>query len=167
MHGIDELPVLLRPTGEVFFKNYAFSLTKVRTRILRLYYYAWLHNYAVIGTLDKSEYSIGRYDPHGDGACDVAILRHLYKTQIKQLATGIGVPQEITEKRSSGDLYGNEAWEDAMGLTYKQLDQVLSGPDKGYPEEDLTQIVDKEGIGAIKKGKKVAELIRSLPVAPG
>ncbi len=165
MHGIDELPELLRPLGEVFFKNNAFSLTKVRTRMLHLYYYAWLHNYAVVGTLDRSEYSIGLYDPHGDGACDLAILRHLYKTQIKQLAIGIGVPQEITQKRSSGDLYGNEAWEDAMGLTYEQLDQVLTGLEKGYPEEDLIQIVDKEGIDAIKKGKKVSAFIRSLPVA--
>jgi len=167
MHGIDELPDLLQPIGEVFYKNNAFSLTKVRTRMLHIYYYAWLHNYAVVGTLDRSEYSIGLYDPHGDGACDLAILRHLYKTQIKQLAEGIGVPQEITQKKSSGDLYGNEAWEDAMGLTYEQLDQVLLGFEKGYSEEELFQIVDKEGIDAINKGKEVAKLIRSLPIALG
>ncbi len=167
MHGIDELPDSVRPMGEVFYKNNAFSLTKVRTRMLHLYYHAWLHNYAVIGTLDKSEYSIGLFDPHGDGASDIAILRHLYKSQIKQLATWIGVPREITHKKSSGDLYGNEAWEDAMGLTYEQLDQVLSGLDQGYPEEEIIQIVDKEGLDAIKKGRKVSELIRSLPIALG
>ena len=167
MHGIDELPQALRPIGGMFHKNNAFSLTKVRTRMLHIYYYAWLHNYAVLGTLDKSEYSIGLYDPHGDGACDIAILRHLYKTQIKQLATGIGVPQEITQKKSSGDLYGNEAWEDAMGLTYEQLDQVLLGLDRGYSEKELLQIVDREGIEAIKKGKEVSDLLRSLPLALG
>ena len=167
MHGIDKLPDLLRQLGEVFYKNNAFSLTKVRTRMLHLYYHAWLYNYAVVGTLDKSEFSIGLYDPHGDGACDIAILRHLYKTQIKQLASGIGVPQEITQKKSSGDLYGNEAWEDAMGLTYEQLDQVLFGLEMGYPDEEFIQIVGKEGIDAIKKGKKVSELIRSLPIALG
>lgn len=167
MHGINALPLLLRPVGEVFYKNNAFSLTKVRTRMLHLYYYAWLHNYAVIGTLDKSEYSIGFFDPHGDGACDLAILRHLYKSQIKQLAIGIGVPQEITQKKSSGDLYGNEAWEDAMGMTYEQLDQILLGFEKGYSERELTQVVDTEGIESIKKGKEVSELLRSLPLALG
>lgn len=167
MHGIDELPLLLRPLGGVFYKNNAFSLTKVRTRMLHIYYYAWLHNYAVIGTLDKSEYSIGLFDPHGDGACDLAILRHLYKSQIKQLAIEIGVPMEITQKKSSGDLYGNEAWEDAMGMTYEQLDQILIGLEKGYPEEELMQIIDAKGIEAIKKGKEVSGLLRSLPIALG
>lgn len=165
MHGMDKLPLLLRPMGDVFYKNNAFSLTKVRTRMLHLYYYAWLHNYAVIGTLDKSEYSIGLFDPHGDGASDIAILRHLYKSQIKQLATGIGVPEEITQKKSSGDLYGNEAWEDAMGMSYEQLDQILLGLEKGYPEEELIQIIDREGIESVRKGKKVSALIRSLPLA--
>lgn len=165
IHGIDKLPLLLRPLGKVFYKSHAFAFTKVRARMLHIYYHAWLHNYAVPGTLDKSEYSIGLFDPHGDGACDLAILRHLYKSQIKQLAIAIGVPQEITQKKSSGDLYGNEAWEDAMGMTYEQLDQILLGLEKGYPEEELIQIVDAKGIESIKKGKEVSELIRSLPIA--
>lgn len=167
IHGIDKLPLLLRPLGGVFYKNNAFSFTKVRTRMVDIYYHAWLHNYVVVGTLDKSEYSIGLFDPHGDGACDLAILRHLYKSQLKQLAIEIGVPQEITQKKSSGDLYGNEAWEDAMGMTYEQLDQILLGLEKGYPEKKLIQIVDAKGIEYIKKGKEVSELIRSLPIALG
>jgi len=167
IHGLDKLPLLLRPLGEVFYKNNAFSFTKVRTRMLYIYYHAWLHNYAAIGTLDKSEYSIGLYDPHGIGACNLAILRHLYKTQIKQLDIGIGVLQEITEKKSSGDLYGNVAWENAMGMTYEQLDQILLSLEKGYPEEELIQLVDAEGIESIKNGKEVSELIRSLPLTLG
>ena len=133
--------------------------------MLHLYHYAWLYNYAVVGTLDKSEYSTGLYDPHGDGACDLAILRHLYKTQIKQLATEIGVPQEIMQKKSPGDLYGNEDREDAMGLTYEQLDQVLLGLDRGYPEKELLQMVDAEGIDAVNKHTGDSEFIRTLPAA--
>ena len=165
MQGTDDLPHALKPDGGVLYKNKAFSLTRVRTRMLHLYHYAWLYNYAVVGTLDKSEYSTGLYDPHGDGACDLAILRHLYKTQIKQLATEIGVPQEIMQKKSPGNLYGNEDREDAMGLTYEQLDQVLLGLDRGYPEKELLQMVDAEGIDAVNKRTGDSEFIRTLPAA--
>lgn len=64
-------------------------------------------------------------------------------------------------------LYGNEAWEDAMGMTYEQLDQVLSGFENGYPEEELTQIIDNKGIESFNKGREVSELIRSLPIDLG
>lgn len=165
IYGVDKLPLLLRPFSGELNKITAFSFTKVRTRMLHLYYYAWLHNYAVIGTLDKSEYSIGLFDLHGDGACDLAILRHLYKSQIKELAIGIGVPQEITQKKSSGDLYGNESWERAMGMTYEQLDQVLFGLERGYTDEKLAENVDAKAIEDIKKGKEVSKLLRSLPLA--
>jgi NAD+ synthase len=164
-YGVDKPPLLLRPFSGELNKINAFAFTKVRTRMLHLYYYAWLHNYAVIGTLDKSEYSIGLFDLHGDGACDLAILRHLYKSQIKELAIGIGVPQEIIQKKSSGDLYGNESWERAMGMTYEQLDQVLFGIERGYADEELAEIVDARAIEDIKKGKEVSKLLRSLPLA--
>ena len=49
----------------------AFMFTKVRLRMLYLYFYAWQYEYAVIGTTDKSEYTAGIYDPHGDGANDI------------------------------------------------------------------------------------------------
>jgi NAD+ synthase len=165
IYGVDKPPLILRPFSGELNKINAFAFTKVRTRMLHLYYYAWLHNYAVIGTLDKSEYSIGLFDLHGDGACDLAILRHLYKSQIKELAIGIGVPKEIIQKKSSGDLYGNESWERAMGMTYEQLDQVLFGIERGYADEKLAEIVDARAIEDIKKGKEVSKLLRSLPLA--
>jgi NAD+ synthase len=165
IYGVDKPPLILRPFSGELNKINAFAFTKVRTRMLHLYYYAWLHNYAVIGTLDKSEYSIGLFDLHGDGACDLAILRHLYKSQIKELAIGIGVPKEIIQKKSSGDLYGNESWERAMGMTYEQLDQVLFGIERGYADEELAEIVDARAIEDIKKGKEVSKLLRSLPLA--
>jgi NAD+ synthase len=165
IYGTEEMPLLLRPYGGELHKVTAFSFTKVRMRMLHLYYNAWLHNYAVVGTLDKSEFSIGLFDLHGDGACDMAILRHLYKSQIREMAIGIGVPSEIIQKKSSGDLYGNEPWEEAMGMTYEQLDQVLLGLEKGYPDEELAQIVGAEGIESIKRGREVSKLLRSLPLA--
>jgi NAD+ synthase len=96
----------------------AFMFTKVRLRMLYLYFYAWQYEYAVIGTTDRSEYAAGIYDPHGDGANDITLLRHLYKTQIRQLAEHMGLPEEIIRKPHTADLYGKSLmkrlWESAM-----------------------------------------------------
>lgn len=164
-YGIEKLPILLRPFSKRLHKTSAFIFTKIRTRMLYLYFYAYQYNYALIGTLDKSEFSVGLFDVHGDGACDLTILRHLYKSQIKELAVGIGVPQEITQKQSSGDAYGNTPWEESMGMTYEQLDQILLGIEKGYPKNKLAKIADASAIESVKKGREVSKLIRSLPLA--
>lgn len=143
----------------------AFWFTKVRLRMLHLYYHAWVHNYAVAGTLDKSEWTTGCYDEHGDGVSDITLLRHLYKTQIRQLAIDIGVPAEITQKPSSADLYGNQSWEKVLGFTYEQLDQVLYGIEKGYERSQLTQIFRKELIESIEGMVEKAKIKRSLPLS--
>ncbi len=162
-YGIEKLPLFFMLLKGGVAAGNAFAYTKVRARMVYLYYHAWLNNYAVAGTLDKSEWSIGLFDPHGDGACDMAILRHLYKTQIKQLAMSIGVPEEIIKKPSSGDIYGNVSWEYAMGMTYDQLDQVLYGLEHGYRRDQLTNILPEKAIESIESGLKVANFIRSLP----
>ena len=163
-YGMEKLPILLRLFSKKLHKVSAFIFTKIRTRMLYLYFYAYQHNYALIGTLDKSEFSVGLFDVYGDGACALSILQHLYKSQIKELAIGIGIPQEITQKPSSGDAYGNTPWEESLGMTYKKLDQILLGIEKGYSKNKLTKIADADAIESVKKGKKVSELVRSLPI---
>ncbi len=163
-YGIEKLPILLRPFSKRLHKTSAFIFTKIRTRMLYLYFYAYQHNYALIGTLDKSEFSVGLFDVHGDGACDLAILRHLYKSQIKELAVGIGVPQEITQKQSSGDVYGNTPWEESLGMTYKQLDQILLGLEQGHDRDQLAEIVSKEALECVEKGLEVSKVVRKMPL---
>ncbi len=142
----------------------AFGYTKVRMRMLCLSYHAWLNNYAIIGTLDKSEWSIGLFDVHGDGVCELAILRHLYKTQIRQLAQDIGIPAGITQKQSSGDLYGNISWERGMGMSYLQLDQILYGLENGYTDNQLADVVPVKTVETVRRNIGIANLIRRLPL---
>jgi NAD+ synthase len=143
----------------------AFWFTKVRLRMVHLFYHSRVHNYAVAGTLDKSEWTIGCYDEHGDGVSDITLLRHLYKTQIRQLAKDVGVPAEIIQKPSSADLYGNQAWEKVLGMTYEQLDQILYGIEKGYERSQLTKIFGKELVESIEKMSEQAKFKRSLPLS--
>ncbi|MBC7261564.1 MAG: NAD(+) synthase, partial [Chloroflexi bacterium] len=152
---------LRRPLGSI----YAFAITKVRLRMMLLYYYAFLSDCLVVGTTDKSEWSIGFYDKYGDGANDLALLRHLYKTQVRELARYLGVPPHIVNKPSSGDLAAGLPNEALIGLSYEQLDTVLWGIEHGLSERDivLEAGVTRKAIAAVRKAMQAASIRDELP----
>ena len=71
----------------------------IRSNII--YYYANLKNLLVLGTSDKSEYLIGYFTKFGDGSADILPIVELYKTQLREFAKFIGVPNNIITKRST------------------------------------------------------------------
>ncbi len=146
-------------------KFLALTVAKVRLRMLLLYYYAALNNYLVIGTTDRTEWTVGFYDKYGDGANDITLLRHLYKTQIRQLASYLGVPLEIIQKPSSADLIAKLPNEVLMGFSYEQLDQILYGLEKGLPDQDIAKEldIDKQSIQSIKTATVMEQVKREMP----
>jgi len=148
-------------------KDLAFQFTKVRLRMVYLYFHAEQRNFMVIGTTDRSEYSTGIYCKYGDGANDVQILRHLYKTQIRQLARHLKLPAEIIDKPNSGDLYGNLPHTASLGMSYEDLDTVLYAIDKGYTPERLSEIIPEKGLESVYRLKQVANFIEKLPLTLG
>jgi NAD+ synthase len=143
----------------------AFMFTKVRLRMLYLFFYAWQYDYAVVGTTDKSEYTAGIYDPHGDGANDITLLRHLYKTQIRQLAEHVGVPDDLIRKPHTADLYGNIPHETTLGITYEQLDLLLQAISKGCSTDQVAAIAARGDLENVKRCMENARLMRSLPLS--
>ena len=85
----------------------------------------------VIGTSNKSEIKMGYGTLFGDLACAINPLGNLYKIQLRQLATHLGVPERILAKPPSADLWQGQTDEGELGLTYKNLDTLL------YYMEDL------------------------------
>lgn len=144
----------------------AFILTKVQLRMLLLSHYASLNDCLVVGTTDKSEWSIGFYDPQGDGAGDLALLRHLYKTQIRGLARYLGVPEAILSKPSSGDLAAGLPNETVIGLTYEQLDVILYGLELGYTAGQLARQlpVSRAVVDAVQEAMQAANARQRLPL---
>jgi len=98
-----------------------------RVRMVMLYYYANVNNYLVVGTGDKSEALIGYFTKYGDGAADFFPIRHLYKTQVREIARYLGVPEKIAYKPSSPQLYPEHKATDEIPLDYDRLDPVLAG----------------------------------------
>lgn len=98
-----------------------------RIRMIILYFYANTNNYLVVGTGDKSENLIGYFTKHGDGAADFFPIRHLYKTQIKELSLYLKLPKKIVYKPSSPQLYPGHKAIDEIPIDYDMLDLLLVG----------------------------------------
>tara|TARA_B100000745_G_scaffold151219_1_gene98864 strand:- start:371 stop:1153 length:783 start_codon:yes stop_codon:yes gene_type:complete len=103
------------------------ALGNLRARIRSniIYYYANLKNLLVLGTSDKSEYLIGYFTKFGDGSADMLPIVSLYKTQLRELAKIIGVPNNIIIKKSSPNLWKGHNAEDEIGISYEEIDSAL------------------------------------------
>jgi len=100
---------------------------RARIRMVILYYYANLRNYLVAGTRDRSESLIGYFTKYGDGGVDFMPICHLYKTQVRELARHLGVPERIAYKPSSPQLYPGHKATDEIPIDYGKLDLILAG----------------------------------------
>jgi NAD+ synthase len=79
----------------------------------------------VVGTGNKTESLIGYTTLFGDQACAFNPIGDLYKTQVRQLAIAIGVPDAIIRKAPSADLWPGQTDEGEAGFTYPDLDRLL------------------------------------------
>jgi NAD+ synthase len=79
----------------------------------------------VMGTSNKTEILLGYTTLYGDSAVAMQPIGDLYKTQIRQLAAALGIPDSIRQKAPSADLWVGQTDEGELGFTYSDVDQVL------------------------------------------
>ncbi len=79
----------------------------------------------VVGTGNKTESLIGYTTVFGDSACAFNPIGDLYKSQVRQLAAAIGVPDSIIAKAPSADLWPDQTDEGEGGFSYPELDRLL------------------------------------------
>jgi len=110
--------------------DFAKGNVKARARMAAQYDVAGILGGLVIGTDHSAENITGFFTKYGDGACDLAPLFGLSKRQVRQLAKTLGAPQVLIEKTPTADLEclsPGKADEDALGLSYEQIDDFLEG----------------------------------------
>jgi NAD+ synthase len=139
-----------------------------RCRMIVLYNLAKKGGRVVMGTSNESEFRIGYFTKFGDGACDIAPLADIYKTQIRQIARMIRVPEEIIAKPPTAGLWAGQTDEEEMGITYDDLDPVLYLMSAGRPDKEISEMT---GVAAGKVSsvrEKVAKSghKRAPPVCP-
>ena len=79
----------------------------------------------VLGTSNKTELLLGYGTRHGDMACDLNPVGDLYKSQLRELAVLLGVPQVVVSKPPSADLWVGQTDESELGFTYADADLIL------------------------------------------
>jgi NAD+ synthase len=79
----------------------------------------------VVGTGNKTESLIGYTTVFGDSACAFNPIGDLYKSQVRQLAAAVGVPEAIIRKAPSADLWPGQTDEGEAGFSYPLLDRLL------------------------------------------
>lgn len=111
-----------------------------RARMIAIYDQSEAFRGLVVGTSNKTEILLGYSTLYGDSACAINPLGDLYKTQVRQLASGLGVAQEIIDKPPSADLWQGQTDEDELGFTYEQADRLLYLlVDQRYTPEDCIE----------------------------
>jgi NAD+ synthase len=79
----------------------------------------------VVGTGNKTESLIGYTTLFGDSACAFNPIGDLYKSQVRQVAAAIGVPEAIIRKAPSADLWPGQTDEAEANFSYPLLDRLL------------------------------------------
>lgn len=98
---------------------------KARLRMAALYYHANDRGYLVAGTGNRSELTLGYFTKYGDGGSDLLPLGHLVKSEVREMAVHLGVPESIIEKPPSAGLWPGHTDEGELGFSYEQLEEYL------------------------------------------
>jgi len=119
----------------------------------------------VTGTGNKTESLIGYSTIFGDSACAFNPIGDLYKSQVRQVAAAMGVPDEIIRKAPSADLWPGQTDELEGGFTYPELDRMLFWMiDKRRTDEELVAMGFVEAaVARVKRLVAVSEFKRQVP----
>ncbi len=96
-----------------------------RARMAVLYDLSAAWGGLVVGTGNKTEVLIGYTTHFGDDACAFDPVGDLYKSQVRQVAVDLGVPERIIAKPPSADLWPGQTDEADVGFSYADLDRLL------------------------------------------
>jgi NAD+ synthase len=120
---------------------------KARQRMVAQYEIAAFCQGLVVGTDHSAENITGFYTKFGDGACDLAPLFGLSKRQVRALGATLGASPLLTNKAPTADLESDRPGltdEEALGLTYEQIDDFLEGkPVEQHVEQTLIAIYQR------------------------
>jgi NAD+ synthase len=126
--------ICLDSVYESFFKisqNYdsqlGFANSKSRLRMVMLYQIAASTKGIVVGTGNKVEdFGVGFYTKYGDGGVDISPIADLTKTQVRDLASQLGIRKEIIEAPPTDGLWeDSRSDEDQIGASYEELEWAM------------------------------------------
>lgn len=120
----------------------------------------------VLGTSNKTELLLGYGTQFGDLASALNPIGDLYKTQVRELATHLGVPPQVVAKPPSADLWDGQTDEGELGFSYAEADLILYAlvDRRLRPEDLISRGFDGELIGRIRQRVRTSHFKRVMPL---
>lgn len=128
--GIDDVDLL----------NLTLANTRARLRMTTLYYFAGIYRSLVVGTGNKVEdFGVGFYTKYGDGGVDISPIADLMKSEVRILASHLGISGAIIQAKPTDGLFGDDrSDEDQLGASYDELEAAMRASADGKTEADFT-----------------------------
>jgi NAD+ synthase len=129
--GVEEVTLPITEMVDAYFARFPDADTvrrgnaMARARMIVLYDQSAASDGLVVGTGNKTEILLGYTTLFGDAACAINPLGDLYKTQVRQLARALGLPEGILAKPPSAELWLGQTDEGELGFTYAEVDRLL------------------------------------------
>lgn len=116
---------------------------KSRIRMSTLYYIASINNGLVVGTGNKVEdFGIGFFTKYGDGGVDISPIADLKKSEVRKMASDLGIDEEILKAKPTDGLWDdNRNDEDQIGATYDELEWAMEYSGSGENTTERQKIV--------------------------
>ena len=119
-------------------------------------------------TINKTEWLLGMFDKFGDTIGDIALIWHLYKTEVFALAEYLKIPKRIiTREPDSGLMPIPFPETEEMGMSHKDMDEILYHL---FELKNITPILEqypKESIEKVRNWVSISEVKRQLPISIG
>jgi NAD+ synthase len=112
---------------------------KARIRMVVGYAVARETHRLVLGTGNKSEILLGYFTKYGDGGADLLPLGDLYKTEVRELAERLNLPEAIRARAPTAGLWEGQTDEGELGYLYAEIDQVLWGLEELRTPEEIAR----------------------------
>jgi NAD+ synthetase len=108
-----------------------------RMRMVTLFDMSARDRAMILGTGNKTERLLGYFTWHADDSPPVNPLGDLFKTQVRELARHLGVPDVILSKPATADLVQGQTDEGDLGISYDKADRILHWLLKGHLHEEI------------------------------
>jgi NAD+ synthase len=113
---------------------------KPRLRMTSLYFIANSLDYLVAGTGNRSELTLGYFTKYGDGGVDILPIGGLLKSEVREVARELGIPEPIITKPPTAGLWMGQTDEDEMGFSYEMLERYLADGPSAVPAQIAARI---------------------------
>jgi NAD+ synthase len=169
--GVQSMTIEITPMVDPLIQHFE-GMSKIRAgnimarmRMIVLFDQSVAFNGLVMGSSNKTEMLLGYSTIFGDAAAALQPIGDLYKTQVRQLAHHLGVPEAVIGKAPSADLWAGQTDEGELGFTYAEVDQLLYllVDQRYHPETCIEEGFERSFVEAVVRRIRQNHFKRVMP----